>query len=109
MRPPVPQPVPLPPGIFDDSVEAAEHLVRVQGMVLLVDGYNVSLLGWPDIPIAEQRLRLVDALAELAARSGAEVVVVFDGADSAYQSIVPTTARPVRVQFSPPAWRPTTS
>ncbi len=102
VRPPAPQPVPLPPGIFDDSVEAAEHLVRVPGVVLLVDGYNVSQTGWPDLAIAEQRARLVDALTELAARSGAEVTVVFDGADTAYPSMVPGTARPVRVVFSPP-------
>jgi predicted RNA-binding protein with PIN domain len=94
--------VPLPPGIYDDSVEAAEHLVRVPGVVLLVDGYNVSLLGWPELPIAEQRQRLVDALAELSARSGAEVTVVFDGADTPYLGIVPATARAVRVVFSPP-------
>jgi predicted RNA-binding protein with PIN domain len=102
VRPPAPQPVPLPPGIFDDSVEAAEHLVRVPGVILLVDGYNVSQLGWPDLPIAEQRTRLADALAELSARTGAEVTVVFDGAETAYPSIVPGTARPVRVVFSPP-------
>ena len=102
VRPPVPQPVPLPPGIYDDSLEAAEHLVRVPGMVLLVDGYNVSLLGWPELPIAEQRPRLVDALAELSARSGVEVAVVFDGTDTPYPGVVPATARPVRVQFSPP-------
>ncbi|MEA2974143.1 MAG: hypothetical protein QOG82_2601 [Actinomycetota bacterium] len=102
VRPPVPQPVPLPPGIYDDSPEAAEHLVRVPGMVLLVDGYNVSLLGWPELPIAEQRPRLVDALAELSARSGVEVAVVFDGTDTPYPGVVPATARPVRVQFSPP-------
>ncbi len=102
VRPPVPQPVPLPPGIFDDSVEAAEHLVRVPGVVLLVDGYNVSLLWWPELPLAEQRQRLVDALAELSARTGAEVAVVFDGAEIAYPGVVPGTARPVRVVFSPP-------
>ncbi len=102
VRPPAPQPVPLPPGIFDDSVEAAEHLVRVAGVVLLVDGYNVSQLGWPGLSIAEQRQRLVDALAELAARSGAEVTVVFDGAETTYPGMVPATARPVRVVFSPP-------
>jgi len=102
VRPQGPRPVPLPPGIFDDSIEAAEHLVRVPGAVLLVDGYNVSQLGWPDLPIADQRQRLVDALAELAARSGAEVAVVFDGGDTPYLGMVPATARPVRVQFSPP-------
>jgi predicted RNA-binding protein with PIN domain len=102
VRPPAPQPLPLPPGIFDDSLEAAEHLVRVPGVVVLVDGYNVSQLGWPELPIAEQRTRLVDALAELVARSGAEVTVVFDGAETAFPSMVPGTARPVRVVFSPP-------
>jgi predicted RNA-binding protein with PIN domain len=88
--------------VFDDSVEAAEHLVRVPGMVLIVDGYNVSKLGWPELPLPEQRRRLVDALAELAARSGIDARVVFDGADMAMPGAVPTTARSVRVSFSPP-------
>ena len=30
------------------------------------------------------------------------MAVVFDGADRAYQNMVPTIARPVRVVFSPP-------
>jgi predicted RNA-binding protein with PIN domain len=106
-RPPAPsrarrQPVVLPPAVYDDSVEAAEHLVRVPSAVLVVDGYNVSLTGWPELTIAEQRRRLVDALAELAARSGADVRVVFDGSEMAMPGIVPTTARAVRVSFSPP-------
>ena len=75
-------PVALPAGIFDDSVEAAERLVRVPGVAVLVDGYDVGKLGWPDHSIAEQRRRLVDALSEMSARTGAEVAVVFDGADT---------------------------
>ena len=70
-------------------------------MTLLVDGYNVSLRGWPDLPISEQRRRLVDALTELAARSSCSVSVVFDGADPVWPASVPTTARVVRVSFSP--------
>ncbi|MDQ1437478.1 MAG: hypothetical protein QOK43_1107 [Acidimicrobiaceae bacterium] len=77
------RPVALPPGIHDDSTEAAEHLVRTSGVVLLVDGYNATLAVWPDVPLAEQRTRLVDALAELAARTGAEPTAVFDGAEDA--------------------------
>jgi predicted RNA-binding protein with PIN domain len=88
--------------VFDDSAEAAEHLLRSTGVVLLVDGYNVSHAGWPELAIAEQRRRLVDALAELAARTGAEPWVVFDGAELAMPGVVPTTARAVRVTFSPP-------
>jgi predicted RNA-binding protein with PIN domain len=96
------QPVPLPPAVYDDSVEAAEHLVRVPGVVLVVDGYNVSLSGWPDLPLPEQRRRLVDALVGLAARTGADTRVVFDGAENAMPGIVPTTAKAVHVTFSPP-------
>jgi predicted RNA-binding protein with PIN domain len=96
------QPAPLPPAVFDDSPEAAEHLVRTRGMVLIVDGYNVSKWGWAELPLPEQRRRLVDALAELAARTGVDAQVVFDGSDVVMPPAVPTTARSVRVSFSPP-------
>jgi predicted RNA-binding protein with PIN domain len=76
--------------------------VRVPGVVVVVDGYNVSQTGWPDVAIAEQRRRLVDALAEMAARTGADVRVVFDGSEDAMPGIVPSTARAVRTSFSPP-------
>ncbi len=92
----------LPPGMLDDSTEAADHLTRVPGMTVLVDGYNVSQRGWFDLAIAEQRRRLVDALTELAARTGAGVSVVFDGADPLWPAVVPSTSRLVKVSFSPP-------
>jgi predicted RNA-binding protein with PIN domain len=75
------RPVPLPPAVFDDTVEAADHLARVSGVVVLVDGYNVSLGAHPELALAEQRAWLLDALGGLAARCGAEVHVVFDGAE----------------------------
>jgi predicted RNA-binding protein with PIN domain len=95
------KPVALPPAVLDDSIEAAAALVRVNGMVLLVDGYNVAMLGWPSRPIPEQRSRLIDALAQLVARTGADVEVVFDGAEDA-PAVVPGDRRGVRVSFSPP-------
>jgi predicted RNA-binding protein with PIN domain len=103
--PPVPTPtraaLHLPPGVVDDSVEAVEHLVRAPGALLLVDGYNISHAAWYQDPIARQRTRLVDALAELHARTGVEVEVVFDGAD--VDRIGDRPARPaVRVRFSAP-------
>jgi len=96
------RPTPLPPATFVDSVEAAEHLVRVPGMVLVVDGYNISQAGWPGHPIAEQRRRLADALAELAARTGVDVRVVFDGSELRMPGVVPSTGKAVRVSFSAP-------
>jgi predicted RNA-binding protein with PIN domain len=99
------RPSPLPPAVLDDSPEAADHLVRLPGVLVLVDGYNASLAYRPDLPIPELRRRLVDALDELVARTGADVHVVFDGAEQVGEG--PTTRTggrrgAARVQFSAP-------
>ena len=67
--------------MFDDTVEAAEHLLRTPGAVLVVDGYNVTMEGWPELGAADQRRRLVVALSDLAARTSTKVELVFDGAE----------------------------
>ncbi|MCJ7670447.1 MAG: NYN domain-containing protein, partial [Acidimicrobiia bacterium] len=62
------------------------------------DGYNVSMEGWSDASVADQRERLVAALARLHLRLRCEVVVFFDGADV---DAPPPLRRPgVRVLFS---------
>ncbi len=91
----------LPGGVLDDGVEAAEHLLRVPNVVLLVDGYNISNAMAPGQPLKEQRDRLVDALRELQARTGAAVEVVFDGA-LAHDPWLAGGRTPVHVRFSPP-------
>jgi predicted RNA-binding protein with PIN domain len=85
--------------VLDDSVAAADHVCRTAGVLVLVDGYNVSKAAWPSLPIARQRARLVDALAELHARTAAEVEVVFDGSN--HQPIASSGRTAVRVRFSP--------
>ncbi len=94
--------MPVPVGVFDDTPEAALHLLRHPGTTLAVDGYNVSLAGWPTLALSAQRRRLVDALGSLAARTGCGVVVVFDGADVG--SGLPGESRPrgVQVRFTAP-------
>lgn len=95
-----PAPERLPSGMRGDGPEAAEHLVRVAGVVVLVDGYNAAMALWAGLPIGELRYRLLDALAELALRTGADVRAVFDGADDV--AVRGGTARQaVRVVFSP--------
>ncbi len=96
------QPVPLPPGIFDDSAAAAEHLVRVGRVLVLVDGYNVTKLARPDLSLPEQRRWLVDAAVELAARTGAHLELIFDGADERASAPADLGRRMgVQVRFSP--------
>ena len=94
-------PAPLPPAVFHDSPEAAEHLVRLNGVVVLVDGYNVTHVRWPELPIAVQRRRLIDALGGLAARTGADIHIVFDGVEQVDPPLPPERRRLVRVSFSP--------
>ena len=73
--------VAVPAGLAEDSVETARHLLAQPNAVLLVDGYNVSMVAWPDLDIAEQRVRIERLLDELAARTaGLSVELVFDGA-----------------------------
>jgi predicted RNA-binding protein with PIN domain len=98
-RPPRRQPAKLPPAVLDDSPEAAAHLMRIGGAILLVDGYNATLSTWPGLSLIEQRHRLIDALAELSARTGVEPVVVFDGDEQA-MSRPGQSRRPVKVRFT---------
>lgn len=95
------RPAPLPPMVHDDSPEAAQHLVGLPGVALLVDGYNATLSTWPELPLPEQRLRLIDALAELAARTGARPEVVFDGVDALPEAATTRVLRSrVKVSFT---------
>ncbi|MTD17362.1 RNA-binding protein [Nakamurella sp. YIM 132087] len=66
---------------------------------LIVDGYNVTKSGYPDLTLVQQRERLVRSAGALAARTGAEVTVVFDGAAV---TVPQMPGRRVRVLFSPP-------
>jgi predicted RNA-binding protein with PIN domain len=65
---------------------------------LIVDGYNVTKRGYGDMSLEQQRSRLVSALGGIAAQTGAEVTVVFDGAERMIG--LPPAPRGVRVLFS---------
>jgi len=99
-RPTTPRrrPPTLPGGVHDDSPEAADHLVRLPGAALLVDGYNATMATWPGRDLPEQRRRLVDALDQLEARCGVQATVVFDGVEEAVRR---SASRRVDVRFTP--------
>lgn len=96
---PARRPLRLPGGVLAASAEAATFLVRSDA-AWFVDGYNVSMLGWPNLPIDQQRSALVAAVENLAHRFGTDITVVFDGAEvvGAHAG----TRRASRVVYSPP-------
>ena len=87
------------PGRVEDPA-ALDRLLALPSVHLLVDGYNVTKTGYGELTLSDQRDRLIGQLGALAARTGAEVTAVFDGAGVI---AVPTAApRGVRVLFSEP-------
>ena len=80
------------------DLAALDRLLGLPGLHLIVDGYNVSKTGYGELTLFEQRSRLIVHLGVLAARSGAEVTCVFDGA--AVRGAPDRRPRGVRVLFS---------
>jgi predicted RNA-binding protein with PIN domain len=87
-------------GLDRDDPAVIEELLALPRVHLIVDGYNVTKTGYGGLPLEAQRSRLVGSLAGLAARTGAEVTVVFDGNDVAGVRV--QTPRGVRMLFSLP-------
>jgi predicted RNA-binding protein with PIN domain len=77
-----------------------EQLLSMPRARLLVDGYNVSKAEWSTSSLEAQRIRLLNGLAPLVARTGADTTVVFDAAASTVRPVVPTP-RGVKALFSP--------
>lgn len=81
-----------------DEVALLNTLLSIPRMHVIVDGYNVTKTAYPEIPLERQRARLVHGLAGLAAQSGAEITVVFDGTERLLG--LTKSPRGVRVLFS---------
>ncbi len=85
--------------LLSDDPALLDQLLSLPQVHLIVDGYNVTKTGYPDLSLEKQRTRLLMGLSNLAARCGAEVTCCFDGA--ALEGRVPAvSARGVRVLFS---------
>src|SRR5258705_11797513 len=85
-------------GLEADDPARLDQLLALPRSHLIVDGYNVTKRGFGDVSLEQQRGRLVGGLGGLAAQSGAEVTVVFDGAEK--MNALPSPPRGVRVLFS---------
>jgi predicted RNA-binding protein with PIN domain len=74
-------PLAVPGGRGADDPETLAAWMGVDGVLVLVDGYNVTKhpQGFADRGLEDQRTLLLDLSRRLARRFGAEIVVVFDG------------------------------
>lgn len=87
--------------LSENDPQVLDQLLALPQSHLVVDGYNVTKTGYPQMPLEKQRLRLLGQLSQLAAQSGAEVTCVFDGAELAAPVLL-APPRGVRVLFSKP-------
>lgn len=94
-----------PPGVLrgipTDDPTLIDRLLTLPGVHLLIDGYNVTQGAYGQLPLADQRRRLLTGLQGLATRTKAEITCVFDGADVDGSRV--SMAGPVRVLFSKPS------
>jgi len=86
--------------LASDDPALVRELLAVPQLHLIVDGYNVTRAEWDDTTLEAQRARLLRGLGPLAAQSGAEITVVFDGTNAETRPVV-RQPRGVRVLFSP--------
>jgi predicted RNA-binding protein with PIN domain len=81
-----------------DDPGRLDQLLALPRAHLIVDGYNVTKRGFADMSLEQQRKRLITGLGGIAAQTGDEVTVVFDGAERVHG--LPPAPRGVRVLFS---------
>ena len=81
-----------------DDPGRLDQLLALPRVHLIVDGYNVTKRGFAEMSVEQQRKRLITGLGGIAAQTGDEVTVVFDGAERVHG--LPPAPRGVRVLFS---------
>ena len=94
------RPCALPLGLRGDEPDAVHALLKVPGVTIVLDGYNVTLSprGMGTAALADQRAWLTKLAAAAVARYSVRVVVVFDGARE--RVMAASATRGVRVVFT---------
>lgn len=92
-----------PHGLFEEAPETLISWLKVPGVHVLIDGYNVTKAqdGFGDLHLPDQRDRLIDEVARLGRKYEVIPMIVFDGSE------VPGGTRrktrlPVAVEYSSP-------
>lgn len=98
-RPPRRTPLRLLRGVIEGTPEGVEQLLFTPQIIVIVDGYNISMEAWPQLDGASQRESLLNLFAALQARTSALIHVVFDGEGTGSRPAVGAPLA-VRVHFS---------
>lgn len=94
-------PLPVPKGRFEDDAETLREWLGAPGVVLLIDGYNVTKAegGFGELSLELQRDRLVEGVSALQLKTKVGATIVFDGS-----TVPPGIGRPrkqrVKVLYS---------
>lgn len=91
-------PVRLQQGLHEGTVEGARQLIS-SPRITLIDGYNVTMAGWPQLDQRAQRDALIGAAGNVAKQTGGMFWLVFDGIAEQNRPSV-TVPLEVRVFFS---------
>jgi len=88
-------------GRSTDDPALVDEILAMPGIHLIVDGYNVTKLGYAALTLEDQRSRLLAGLGALAAQAaGAEITCVFDATSASSRPVAAGAPRGVRVLFS---------
>lgn len=86
-------------GLGTEDPAWLDQLLALPTAHLIVDGYNVTKTGFAQLSLERQRGRLIASMGTLAAQTGAETTIVFDG--NGVPAPTGPLPRRVRVLFSP--------
>ena len=90
------RPVRVGRGLREGTTAATHALLETPGLVMWVDGYNVTMALWGDLALPAQREALVRSLSGVATACGTHIRVVFDGDTGG----APAVTAPLRVRVT---------
>lgn len=97
------RPLKAPKGRLAEAPETLIAWLGVPGVIVVLDGYNVTKAegGFASLALERQRERLIDGANRVVSRYGGTGYIVFDGSDVA-PGLVHTKRAPLRVVYSAP-------
>lgn len=90
--------VTVPKGLTIESPQALTEIFKQDKLMLLIDGYNVSLNSFPNLNLELQRERTISCAANIESRFSTNCAVIFDGESNTTRASMRSK---VHVVFSP--------